>query len=111
MLAAFANGESTVRGAEELRFKETDRITAVISELEKFGVSFEEYKDGFKVTPGYGTVKEDELFKGYHDHRIIMMLIVMALAVNTNIEIDDDSAIDVSFPSFISDLEGLRKDR
>lgn len=111
VLAAFANGESTVRGAEELRFKETDRITAVISELEKFGVSFEEYKDGFKVTPGYGTVKEDELFKGYHDHRIIMMLIVMALAVNTNIEIDDDSAIDVSFPSFISDLEGLRKDR
>lgn len=111
VLAAFANGESTVRGAEELRFKETDRITAVISELEKFGVSFEEYKDGFKVTPGYGTVKEDELFKGYHDHRIIMMLIVMALAVNTNIEIDDDSAIDVSFPSFVSDLEGLRKDR
>ena len=111
VLAAFANGESTVRGAEELRFKETDRITAVISELKKFGVSFEEYKDGFKVTPGYGTVKEDELFKGYHDHRIIMMLIVMALAVNTNIEIDDDSAIDVSFPSFISDLEGLRKDR
>ncbi|CEA00195.1 3-phosphoshikimate 1-carboxyvinyltransferase [Jeotgalicoccus saudimassiliensis] len=111
VLAAFANGESTVRGAEELRFKETDRITAVISELEKFGVSFEEYKDGFKVTPGYGTVKEGELFKGYHDHRIIMMLIVMAIAVNTNIEIDDDSAIDVSFPSFVSDLEGLRKDR
>ena len=111
VLAVFADGESIVRGAEELRFKETDRITAVISELEKFGVSFEEYEDGFKVTPGYGTVKTDELFKGYHDHRIIMMLIVMAIAVNINIEIDDDSAIDVSFPSFVKDLEGLRKDR
>lgn len=111
VLAVFANGESTVQGAEELRFKETDRITAVIAELEKFGVSFEEYEDGFKVSPGHGTVKEDELFKGYHDHRIIMMLIVMAIAANTNIEIDDSSAIDVSFPSFVSDLEGLRKDR
>ena len=111
VLAVFANGESTVKGAEELRFKETDRITAVISELEKFGVSFEEYKDGFKVIPGYNTVKQNELFKGYHDHRIIMMLIVMAIAANTNIEIDDSSAIDVSFPSFVSDLEGLRKDR
>ena len=111
VLAVFANGESTVQGAEELRFKETDRITAVIAELEKFGVSFEEYEDGFKVSPGHGTVKKDELFKGYHDHRIIMMLIVMAIAANTNIEIDDSSAIDVSFPSFVSDLEGLRKDR
>lgn len=111
VLAVFANGESTVQGAEELRFKETDRITAVIAELAKFGVSFEEYEDGFKVSPGHGTVKEDELFKGYHDHRIIMMLIVMAIAANTNIEIDDSSAIDVSFPSFVSDLEGLRKDR
>lgn len=111
VLAVFANGESTVQGAEELRFKETDRITAVIAELAKFGVSFEEYEDGFKVSPGHGTVKKDELFKGYHDHRIIMMLIVMAIAANTNIEIDDSSAIDVSFPSFVSDLEGLRKDR
>lgn len=111
VLAVFADGESTVRGAEELRFKETDRITAVIAELTKFGVSFEEYEDGFKVKPGYKKVKQDELFKGYHDHRIIMMLIVMAAAANTNIEIDDQSAIDVSFPSFVSDLEGLRKDR
>lgn len=111
VLAVFANGDSTVKGAEELRFKETDRITAVVSELKKFGVSFDEYEDGFKVFPGYSSIKQDEIFKGYHDHRIIMMLIVMSIATNTNIEIDDSSAIDVSFPSFVSDLEGLRKDR
>lgn len=111
VLAVFADGESTVRGAKELRFKETDRITAVINELSKFGVEFEEYEDGFKVSPGYGAAKQDELFKGYHDHRIIMMLIVMAIASETNIQIDDQSAIDVSFPSFVNDLERLRKDR
>lgn len=111
VLAIFADGESTVRGAEELRFKETDRITAVISELSKFGVSFEEYKDGFKVSPGYSNIQQASIFKGYHDHRIIMMLIVMAVAADTPIEIDDTQAIDVSFPSFINDLERLRKDR
>lgn len=111
VLAVFADGESTVRGAKELRFKETDRITAVINELSKFGVTFDEYEDGFKITPGYGTVEEDTIFKGYHDHRIIMMLIVMAVAVNTNIEIDNPEAIDVSFPSFVEDLERLRRDR
>lgn len=111
VLAIFADGDSTVRGAEELRFKETDRITAVISELSKFGVSFEEYKDGFKISPGYSNIQQGSLFKGYHDHRIIMMLIVMALAADTPIEIDETQAIDVSFPSFINDLERLRKDR
>lgn len=111
VLAVFANGESTVRGAKELRFKETDRITAVITELSKFGVKFDEYEDGFKIMPGHGTVADGTIFKGYHDHRIIMMLIVMGIAVNTNIEIDDPEAIDVSFPSFIQDLERLRKDR
>ena len=40
-----------------------------------------------------------------------MMLIVMAIAAETHIQIDDQSAIDVSFPSFINDLERLRKDR
>ncbi|CAD2075184.1 3-phosphoshikimate 1-carboxyvinyltransferase [Jeotgalicoccus aerolatus] len=111
VLGVFADGDSTVRGAEELRFKETDRITAVVNELSKFGVNFEEYEDGFKIMPGYGKVKAGEMFKSYHDHRIIMMLIVMAIAAETHIQIDDQSAIDVSFPSFINDLERLRKDR
>lgn len=111
VLAAFADGDSTVKGAKELRFKETDRITAVITELTKFGIAFDEYEDGFKVYPGFKKPVEDEIFKGYHDHRIIMMLIVMAVAAETEISIDDSSAIDVSFPSFINDLERLRKDR
>lgn len=111
VLAAFTNGESTVRGAEELRYKETDRIKAVEDELKKFGVDITTYEDGFTIKPGFKAVKENEVFKSYHDHRIIMMLIVMAIATNQEINIDDPSAIDVSFPSFLEDLNSLREDR
>mgnify|MGYP001940245455 FL=1 len=111
VLAAFTNGTSTVRGAEELRYKETDRISAVEDELKKFGVDINTFEDGFEVNPGYGSVTANEIFKGYHDHRIIMMLIIMAIATNQEINIDDISAIDVSFPSFLEDLNSLREDR
>ncbi|QQD85413.1 3-phosphoshikimate 1-carboxyvinyltransferase [Jeotgalicoccus sp. ATCC 8456] len=111
VLAAFTNGTSTVRDAEELRYKETDRISAVEDELKKFGVDINTFEDGFEVNPGYGSVTANEIFKGYHDHRIIMMLIIMAIATNQEINIDDISAIDVSFPSFLEDLNSLREDR
>lgn len=111
VLAAFTNGKSTVRGAEELRYKETDRISAVEDELKKFGVDITTFEDGFEVNPGFGIVTANEIFKGYHDHRIIMMLIIMAIATNQEINIDDISAIDVSFPSFLEDLNSLREDR
>lgn len=111
VLAVFTSGPSTVKGAEELRFKETDRISAVVGELKKFGVKIDEFEDGFTVYPGFNHVEDDTLFKGYHDHRIIMMLLVMAIATNQEISIDDDSAIDVSFPRFVEDLLKLRKDR
>lgn len=111
VLAAFTNGKSIVRGAEELRYKETDRISAVEDELKKFGVDITTFEDGFEVKPGYGIVTANEIFKGHHDHRIIMMLIIMAIATNQEINIDDISAIDVSFPSFLEDLNSLREDR
>ena len=79
--------------------------------MKKFGVDINTFEDGFEVNPGYGSVTANEIFKGYHDHRIIMMLIIMAIATNQEINIDDISAIDVSFPSFLEDLNSLREDR
>lgn len=111
VLGVFSSGPSTVKGARELRYKETDRISAVVGELKKFGVKVDEFEDGFTVHPGFSVVTDDTIFKGYHDHRIIMMLLVMSIGVNQEIKIDDDSAIDVSFPTFVQDLHKLRKDR
>lgn len=110
LLAAYSNEPCTISDAEELRFKETDRIRAVIDELTKFGIKFEEKKDGFTVIPGEIDAEPETVVKGYHDHRIIMMLIVFSVVSNTPVNIDDSSAIDISYPGFINDLESLRKD-
>ncbi|WP_020008338.1 3-phosphoshikimate 1-carboxyvinyltransferase [Salinicoccus albus] len=110
MLAAFSNEPCTVSDAGELRYKETDRIRATIDELSKFGIEFEEKKDGFKVISSTVNAIEGTTVKGYHDHRIIMMLIVLSIVTDTEIDIDDISAIDNSYPGFIDDLEPLRKD-
>ncbi|GAB3072171.1 3-phosphoshikimate 1-carboxyvinyltransferase [Salinicoccus sesuvii] len=110
LLAAYSTEECTVRGAEELRFKETDRIRAVVDELSKFGVQFTEYEDGFTVHPSQVDVMENTAVKGYNDHRIIMMLIVFSIISNRLLVIDDMSAIDISYPGFLEDLEALRKD-
>lgn len=110
LLAAYSTEACTVRDADELRYKETDRIRAVIDELSKFGISFTEYEDGFTVHPGQVSIEENTPVKGYNDHRIIMMLIISSIISDTPIEIDDVSAIDISYPGFMEDLEKLRKE-
>ena len=110
LLAAFSSEPCTIRDADELRYKETDRIRAVIDELSKFGIRFTEHDDGFTVHPGQVSIEENTVTKGYNDHRIIMMLIISSIVMDTPIEIDDTSAIDISYPGFMEDLETLRKD-
>lgn len=111
LLALFADGPSIISDAEELRFKETDRIRAVIDELQKAGINFEEHKDGYTVYPGAISDISSLTFKGYHDHRIIMMLIVLAISTNQEIAIDDISAINISYPGFLEDLKSIRSGR
>lgn len=111
VLGAFGSSPSVIKDAEELRYKETDRLRAVIDELIKFGIEFEEYEDGFTVYPLKELKISGKDFKGYHDHRIIMMLLVMAIAADTEINIDDTSAINISYPEFLKDLEKLKQAR
>ncbi|MFD2829347.1 3-phosphoshikimate 1-carboxyvinyltransferase [Corticicoccus populi] len=111
LLALSADGESRVDDAEELRFKETDRIRAVVDELNKIGVSFDEREDGYTVKPAEIPDISKISFKGYHDHRIIMMLIIMAISSNQEIHIDDPSAISISYPNFLDDLKSIRGDK
>lgn len=111
VLGAFGSSPSVIKDAKELRFKETDRLRAVIDELSKFGIRFEEFDDGFIVHPITEIKLTDNDFKGYHDHRIIMMLLVMGIAAGKDINIDDPSAISVSYPGFLEDLEQLKQAR
>ena len=103
LLGARAEGVTTIRGARELRTKESDRIDAVARGLEALGVEIEEFDDGLSVT---GT---DQPFQGrvrtHHDHRIAMGFGVLGATTSGVIDIDHPESASVSFPGFWSTLQ------
>jgi 3-phosphoshikimate 1-carboxyvinyltransferase len=103
LVAAFAEGETVVEGAGELRVKETDRISAVCEEFSKIGVEIEEREDGFLVR-GTGGIKGGRA-GSRGDHRLAMGLAVAGLASREGVEIEDMAASAVSYPEFLEDLE------
>jgi 3-phosphoshikimate 1-carboxyvinyltransferase len=105
VLAACARGVTEVRGAAELRVKESDRIAAIARELGKMGVSVEERPDGFRL-------EGPQRFSGAHvhsggDHRMAMALAVAGLVADGPTLIDDAACIATSFPAFASTLNAL----
>jgi 3-phosphoshikimate 1-carboxyvinyltransferase len=107
LCAALAHGESVVRGAQELRAKETDRIEAVTNVLRAIGARVSATYDGVRVRgipsrpKGGGTVNTEG------DHRIAMLGAVAGLVSREGVEIDDPGCVDVSFPGFFDVLDGL----
>jgi 3-phosphoshikimate 1-carboxyvinyltransferase len=94
-----------VRGAAELRVKESDRIETIVTELSKMGATIEALPDGFKVQGPcqlHGAQVES-----HGDHRIAMGLAVAALAAKGPTRIDGADAVDVSFPGFFPLLAKL----
>jgi 3-phosphoshikimate 1-carboxyvinyltransferase len=105
LVGAFAEGETVVEGAGELRVKETDRISAVCEEFRKVGVEIEEREDGFVVRGGGGVKGGRASSRG--DHRLAMGLGVAGLASREGVEVEDMAASSVSYPSFLEDLGRL----
>jgi 3-phosphoshikimate 1-carboxyvinyltransferase len=103
LVGAFAEGETVVEGAGELRVKETDRISAVCEEFGKVGVEIEEREDGF-VVRGTGGIKGGRA-SSRGDHRLAMGLAVAGLASREGVEVEDMAASSVSYPGFLEDLE------
>ncbi len=103
--AAFAEGRTTVRDAEELRVKESDRIAALTGELRKLGVAIEERPDGFTIegTAG-GNVLQGASVNGGGDHRLAMALAVAGLLADGETVVEDAEAVAVSYPGFWEDL-------
>lgn len=98
LVASQADGITRVTGAEELRFKESDRITAICDNLSKIGVKVIELKDGF-VIEGPSHISGGEI-KSFHDHRIAMTFDIAQLLTNEKIQIDNTECIQISFPEF-----------
>ncbi len=105
--AAQADGVTTIRGAEELRVKESDRIKAMATEMRKMGVEAEELSDGISIK-GNATLKGASI-DSYGDHRIAMAFSVAALIASGETTINGISAVNISFPKFFEILKGLTK--
>ncbi|MGI8508629.1 MAG: 3-phosphoshikimate 1-carboxyvinyltransferase [Gemmatimonadaceae bacterium] len=101
-LAARATGDTLISGAEELRFKESDRIAAVVANLRAIGVDAEERRDGMRITgsdkPLHGQV--DPL----GDHRLAMAFGVLGAVPGNDLQILGPECVEVSYPNFWADL-------
>jgi 3-phosphoshikimate 1-carboxyvinyltransferase len=105
LLGCFAEGETVVRGAEELRHKESDRIETVVTGLRGLGADIEATPDGFAVR-GTGGL-EGGTIQAHGDHRLAMLGAVAGLASRTGVEVDGIEAAAVSYPGFVADLTTL----
>ncbi|MEP1144876.1 MAG: 3-phosphoshikimate 1-carboxyvinyltransferase [Henriciella sp.] len=110
VLAAFATGKTIVKGAAELRVKESDRIKAVVDMLRVNGVDVEETEDGFIVEGCAGAVPGGGLVKTHHDHRIAMSALIMGTASQKPVSIDDAAMIATSYPDFMAHMSELGAD-
>ncbi|MDB5548604.1 MAG: 3-phosphoshikimate 1-carboxyvinyltransferase [Tardiphaga sp.] len=104
--AAFAQGPTTMRGLQELRVKESDRLEATAAMLRVNGVNVEVSGDDM-IVHGTGSVPGGGLVATHMDHRIAMSALVMGLAAEAPVGIDDASFIATSFPDFIPMMRGL----
>jgi 3-phosphoshikimate 1-carboxyvinyltransferase len=106
LLGAFADGETVVRGAQELRHKESDRIAAVVEGLRGLGADIEATEDGFAVR-GDGAPLEGGTLDACGDHRMAMLGAVAGLASREGVEVQGMETAAVSYPGFEADLRAL----
>ena len=107
--AAAAHGSVHLTNVPQARIKETDRIRCMHDNLRLLGVEVEEEEDGLLIH-GNGYI-HGAAVKGYGDHRIIMAMAIASAASDATITIDDEKAAAVTFPTFFSLLETIRRNK
>lgn len=103
--AVFADGETVIKDAQELKVKETNRIRAVTDEFSKCGIDITETDDGMIIKGGKPIHGAD--FRTYGDHRMAMCLTVLAQLADGESTIDDSDCACVSYPTFFDDFYKL----
>ena len=107
VIAAFAKGRTVFHQVEELRFKESDRLDAIIQNLQSFGVNAFEEKNNLIVDGGKPTKMAKIL--SFDDHRIAMAFIILSLVAYKDFDIDNTDCIDISLPGFFDTLEEIQR--
>jgi len=105
LLGCFAEGETVVRGAQELRFKETDRIALVVEGLRGLGAEIEATQDGFVVS-GTGGLRGGTIHS-HGDHRLAMLGAIAGMASREGVDVVGMDAAAVSYPTFADDMAAL----
>ena len=103
--AVFADGQTVIKDAQELKVKETNRIRAVVDEFNKCGIDITETDDGMIINGGKSVHGAD--FKTYGDHRMAMSLTVLAQLADGESTLDDSDCACVSYPTFFDDFYKL----
>ena len=104
VLAAFASGTTVIKGAERLRYKESDRIESVVANMKKMGVDVTETSDGMIIN---GSAVHGADIDGYNDHRIVMAFSVAGLFADGVTTITDCESINKSYPDFFEDYNRI----
>jgi 3-phosphoshikimate 1-carboxyvinyltransferase len=103
--ATQAHGTTTIRGAAELRRKESDRIETMVSNLRTMGATIEAHDDGMTIQGP--TALRGATVSSFGDHRVAMAMAVAGLCAEGQTTIDGADAVDVSYPGFFNDLTTL----
>jgi 3-phosphoshikimate 1-carboxyvinyltransferase len=106
-LAAHAEGETVISGAEELRVKESDRIATTVANLRTIGAQVEERPDGMVVVGSDAPLRGRIITHG--DHRIAMAFAILGRRRGNAIEVDDPDCVAVSYPSFWRTLDEVTR--
>ncbi|NYS22244.1 3-phosphoshikimate 1-carboxyvinyltransferase [Leuconostoc sp. DB-1] len=112
LAATQAVGDTIISGAEELRVKETDRISTVISELTKLGADIDENPDGMVIHGGtlLHTSNGSTLLDSHGDHRIGMMNVIASLITEGDVVLTGEEAMSVSYPGFVEDVSSIKRE-
>jgi 3-phosphoshikimate 1-carboxyvinyltransferase len=108
LAAAFADGETVIRDAEELRVKESDRVATTGAVLRAFGVNVQEQRDGLRVTGGASL--HPATVDSATDHRVAMLGAIAGLLAEGETTVTGSDAVAVSYPAFWSDLARVSTD-
>ena len=106
LMATQADGETKITNAGDLRNKEADRISALVTEFRKIGIDIEELEDGFIIS-GKQKIKGNSEVEVYHDHRLAMTFYIAGLLAEKEILIKEFQWVDISMPEFLSLIDSL----
>jgi 3-phosphoshikimate 1-carboxyvinyltransferase len=106
ILAAFAEGETIIKDAQELKYKESNRIESIAYNLKEMGIEYEIRDDGLKILGNTYILKDSYNFYSFKDHRIAMAFSLVGFVLD-NVRVYDCDNVKTSFPDFVEVIEGI----